>query len=80
MEPRKYPAKSPKKRNFRNFNNLALIDKPTSYGEKTTVHAMITSLSPTKGKFFDGSISDETGTMRLVGFNDAKRKKLENYL
>ena len=58
MDTKKSPAKSPRKRKLQNCNDLALIDKPTSYRDKTTVHIMITLLSPTKGKHFDGSILD----------------------
>lgn len=75
----KSPKKSPKKRSVRQFDDLAAINTPTSPGDKTTLHAVITSLSPQKGKYFDGSISDSSGKMRVVGFTEAKRVKLEKY-
>lgn len=59
--------------------NLAAINTPTSPGDKT-LHAVITLLSPQKGKYLDGSISDSTGKMRVVGFTEAKRIKLEKTL
>lgn len=70
------PSKS-NKRLVRQFDNVGSIDTPTSLGDKTTLHAVVTALSPQKGKFFDGSISDDSGSMRVVGFTEAKRVKLE---
>ena len=50
----------------------------TAEGEKATVDGMITYLLPEKGKFFDGTISDVSGEMRVVGFTETKRKKLDD--
>ena len=36
-------------------------------------------MSPKKGKYFDGSISDDSKNMRVVGFTEAKRVKLEKF-
>ena len=62
------PSKSPIKRSVRDFDTLASIDTPTSPRDKTALHAVTTSLSPKKGKYFDGSISDDSRNMRVVGF------------
>ena len=37
---------SPRKRSFRQFDEISAIDKPSDVGEKATVHGVITSLSP----------------------------------
>ena len=48
------PSKSPRKRSVRDFDTLGSINTPTSPGDKTALHGVITSLSPKKGKYFDG--------------------------
>ena len=51
--------------------DIAAIDKPSDFGKKKTFHSMITSLSPmTKGKYFDATVSDDSGQMRLVSFSE----------
>ena len=40
----------------------------------------MTSLSPKKGKFFYGSLEDESGVVRFVGFNEPQRLKITDFV
>jgi hypothetical protein len=48
-----------------------------------TVHAAIASLSPVKdgkrSKYFDGSLTDATTHIRMVGFSSDQQRKLTPY-
>ncbi len=54
-----------------------------SEGYSATVHGMVTSVSPMKGKsatkFFDGYVTDGATKLRFVGFNVDKAKQLEQH-
>ena len=62
------------------YESLSDIDEPTQQGKKAKLHGVLTNLSPWKGRFFDGKISDGEDTMRLVGFSETKRNNLAEYL
>ena len=68
-----------KKRTYKKIDHIDDIDDPTT---NTTIHGAITALSPVKkGRnciFFDGSLEDDTSTMRLVGFAAAQQKNMKN--
>ena len=69
-----------KKRTYREIDHIDDVDGPAT---NTTIHGAITALSPVKkGRnsiFFDGTLADDTSTIRLVGFAAAQQKKLEEY-
>ena len=67
-----------KKRTIREFDNID--DGPAV---NITIHGAVTSLSPVKrGRcsiFFDGMLADETSKIRLVEFDVAQQKKLQDF-
>ena len=69
-----------KKRTYEEIDHIDNVDGPAT---NTTIHGAITALSPVKkgrnSLFFDGTLADDTSTIRLVGFAPAQQKKLEEY-
>ena len=53
---------------------------PKNIGEKALVDGVVTSLSPKKGRFFDGFIEDNGGSVFFVGFNEAHWLKIEQFV
>lgn len=55
--------------------SLDAVDKPVL---SANIHGMITSLSPVKKgrmrNYFDGTVSDGTSKLRMVGFNQQARR------
>lgn len=63
-----------RKRLLEEFDNLGGADSPS---KSAKVLGLLTSLSPMQaGKYFDGHISDDTTSMRLVGFDTVQQKEL----
>ncbi len=63
-----------RKRLLEKFNDLGSAGKPT---KPAKIHGVVTSLSSMKaGKYFDGRISDDTKSMRLVGFDTVQQREL----
>ena len=66
-----------KKRTYEEIDHIDNVDGPT------TIYGAITALSPVKkgrnSLFFDGTLADDTSTIRLVGFAPAQQKRLEEY-
>lgn len=64
------------------YEDLASITEKSD-GYIATVHGVITSVSPMKGKpakkYFDGNIADGKKSLRFVGFSQDKVKILEDY-
>ena len=61
--------------------SLDAVDKPIS---SANIHGMVTSLSPIKKgrtrNYFDGTISDGTSKLRLVGFNSKQRSLMSEFM
>lgn len=60
------------------------IDKVDNKIESATIHGLVTSLSPLKkgrtASFFDGTLSDKSGKMRIVGFNADHQKVMKEFM
>lgn len=68
-----------RKRPLEEASNLEELNKPIP---NANIHAAVTMLSSVKGKhsvFFDGTISDGTSKMRIVGFSPEHQKKLHSF-
>ena len=61
--------------------SLDAVDKPVS---SANIHGMITSLSPVKKgrmrNYFDGTVSDGTSKLRMVGFNVKQQMAMNDFL
>ena len=64
----------------READSLGSICKPAA---KATLHGIITTISDlqssSKSNYFYGTISDDTATKRLVGFEKAQLKTLDKF-
>ena len=47
--------------------------------KRAQVEAIVRSISPSRGKFFDGELSDGEAIVRVVGFDKDQLKKLSEY-
>ena len=69
-----------KKRTYSEISTLEDIKSPMS---NTTIHGAITAISPVKkGRksiFFEGTLTDSTAAIRLVGFNIIQQKKFLDF-
>ena len=66
-----------RKRLFEEYDNLGSADSPCKAAK---IHGMLTNLSPMRsGKYFEGHISDDTTSLRLVGFDTAQQRELAAY-
>ncbi len=72
------PITSPRKKRPCVFESVSSIND--RIGERGLVNGVVTSLSPKKGKFFDGSLEDESGVVRFVGFNEPQRLKIADFV
>ena len=70
-----------RKRLLQEVDSFDSLDEPLA---NASVHASITALSPVrKGKnsmYFDGTVTDGTTHLRLVGFDSDQQKKLASFL
>ena len=74
------PITSPRKKRSCVFESVSSINDRQNIGERGLVNGVVTSLSPKKGKFFDGSLEDESGVVRFVGFNEPQRLKIADFV
>ena len=71
-----------KRLNLEEFVNLESVASPTKAAK---VHGVVTNISPMKsaavGKssYFYGQLSDETSSMRVVGFDQLQQRKLAEH-
>ena len=65
-----------RKRLFEEYDDLGkATDAPCKAAK---LHGLLTSLSPMRsGKYFEGYLSDETRSVRVVGFDIAQQRELE---
>lgn len=62
------------KRPLDEYDELCLASTPS---KSARVHGIVTQLSPMKsGKYFDGKLSDDTSSVRIVGFDKKKQREL----
>ena len=70
-----------RKRLFEEIEELDKIQNPTS---NVTIHGIVTSLSPIKkgrsSNYFDGSLSDGSAKIRLIGFNSSQQKTMKQLM
>ena len=63
------------------MESLDAVDKPVS---SANIHGIVTSLSPIKKgrtrNYFDGTVSDSTSKLRMVGFNVKQRTAINDFL
>ena len=60
------------------------LDKLENPSTSATIQGIITSLSPIKKgrttNFFDGTLSDNTSKVRMVGFNASHQKMMKEFM
>ena len=70
-----------RKRPHNEIDDLDKVDNPM---ESATIHGVVTTLSPIKKgrttNFFDGTLADSSGKMRIVGFNTDHQKIMREFM
>ena len=70
-----------RKRTIDEIDTFADFDHPVT---SATIHGMVTSLSLMKkgrnANYFEGTVSDGTVKLRLIGFNSGQHKVMNDYL
>lgn len=60
----------------RSLDELSMASSPC---KSAKVEGVLTQLSPMKGKFFDGRLSDNKSSIRIVGFDAKKQQELAKH-
>ena len=69
-----------RKRQFHEIEDFDSVEQPIP---SASLHGVVTSLSPLKGAksaYFDGTVSDGTSKLRLVGFSTKQQKLMEDFM